>query len=86
MKRKNMINAFNIKGKMGKYIVTMEHLKNTVSGNTKFRAVVVRCNSNIDGDWLFNSVYEFTGHNIDEKEEAKWIVERYEKEREEYEG
>lgn len=79
VKRKNNIYAFNIYRKTpdgdGNYIVTLESLKNTPSGNPRYKAVIV-FEPYKEGS-RYNAVYTFTGHYMGEQKEAEWILDKY---------
>lgn len=65
----------------GSYAVNLEHLRNTYSGNPRFKAkvIVLKVNGEVrNDDYAFTAVYSFTGHYLNDYDEAKWIVERYE--------
>ena len=66
--RKNMIDAF----KIDNYIVTLESLKNTYSGNPRFKAVIIKVEDGTTN--FYNAVYTFTGHYMSRAQEAAWIV------------
>ena len=55
------------------YIVTLERLQNSYYGNPRFEAGII----NLDkmGGYIGVHVYRFTGHYMDEYQEARWIVE-----------
>ena len=58
------------------WLVTLERLANTYSGNPRFEATLI----NLDNDDVFigSFVYRFTGHYMDERAEAEWIVKHHE--------
>lgn len=85
IKRLNMINVFKIKRNNKLYIVSLESLKNTPSGTPRYKAIIGVDNDydldlNSSGISLFNAVYTFTGHYLNEKDEANWILDEYLKE------
>lgn len=67
VKQKNMIDVFEIDN----HIITLEHLKNTNAGCPRYHAVII--NKNTCSNWVFN----FTGHYLSPKDEAKWILEHH---------
>lgn len=77
-KRQCQIDAFQISTEKRNYIVTLEHLKNDVNGNGRYKAVIVFPEQNEKS--FYNAVYTFTGHYLCAYGEAQWIVEYYEKE------
>ena len=88
VKRSTQIYAFAIQGCKGLYYVTLESLKNTESGAPRFKAVIIKTETNmkgqlvaIDGIDHYNAVYTFKGHYLNPLGEARWIVEHYESER-----
>lgn len=58
------------------WLVTLERLHNTYSGNPRFEATLI----NLDNDdvYIGSFVYRFTGHYMDERGEAEWIVKHHE--------
>lgn len=78
-KRKNQIDAFKVKTNRGNHIVTLEHLKNDRNGNPRYKAVIIFTEAEEEKEY-YNAVYTFTGHYLGRFEEAKWIVNYYEKE------
>ena len=77
-KRQYQIDAFQIKTNRGNHIVTLEHLKNDRNGNPRYKAVIIFTEE--ETKEYYNAVYSFTGHYLGRFEEAKWIVNYYEKE------
>lgn len=77
-KRHYQIDAFKIETNRGNHIVTIEHLKNDTYGNPRYKAVIIFTEE--DTNNYYNAVYTFTGHYLSRFEEAKWIVNYYEKE------
>ena len=77
-KRQNQIDVFQINIESRDYIVTLEHLKNDVNGNSRYKAVIVFIEPS--QKQFYNAVYTFTGHYLGHYGEARWIVEYYEKE------
>ena len=85
IKRKNQISAYQLLGNKGAYIVAIEHLHNTESGCPRFRACIMKLEENQDGklclkegESLYNAVYHFTGHYLNERGEARWILDYHE--------
>lgn len=76
MKQLNSIDAYSIKTERNDYVVTLESLKNTTSGNPRFKAVIITLDSNAKE--FFNSVYTFNGHYFSRRDEAKHIVNYHE--------
>ena len=70
-KRKTMLSVYTVNGVNGKYTVTLESLRNTPSGNARYRAVIIYNNG-------YNAVYTFTGHCYSPFEECKWITKFHE--------
>lgn len=66
-KRQDMIGVYHING----YTVTIERLRNTRSGNARYRAVIIYENG-------FNAVYTFSGHYYDMVDECRWVVKFHE--------
>ena len=80
IKRQYQIDAFQISTEKRNYIVTLEHLKNDVNGNGRYKAVIIFPEQNEKS--FYNAVYTFSEHYLGRLGEAKWIVEYYEKETE----
>lgn len=61
--------------------MNLDKLKNTDAGQPRFKATVitlqVRGEEPPEGEF-FTSVWQFLGHYLSDRDEAKWIVERYE--------
>ena len=68
IRRQNQIDAYSIDG----YIITLETLKNTTSGNPRFKAVIVHTEPGAES--FYNAVYTFTGHYFNHYGEAKYIL------------
>lgn len=86
IKRLNQINAYEITGLKGAYTVALERLHNTPSGCPRFKAIIIKHETNNEGKLsfedqrsLYNAVYTFWGHYSSERTEAAWIVGEYEK-------
>lgn len=77
-KRQYQIDAFKINTERNNYVVTLEHLKNDINGNPRYKAVIVVIEK--DTEFYYNAVYTFSGHYLCGYGEAQWIVEYYEKE------
>lgn len=81
-KRLFNVATYKIKTNRGIYAVCMERLKNTTCGNPRFTARIVTLEifdeKFINDDFLFTSHYNFNGHFMNELDEARWIVNRYE--------
>ena len=70
-RRLNAINAYSIDG----YIITLERLHNTNSGNPRFKAVIIKPE---DGSKAFyNAVYTFSGHYLSDIDEAREILRQH---------
>ena len=78
IKRQYQIDVFKISTEKREYVVTLEHLKNDINGNPRYKAVIIFPEQNEKS--YYNAVYTFTGHYLNGFGEAKWIVEYYEKE------
>lgn len=82
-KRMNNKNSYKVMTVKADYIVTLERLKNTYSGNPRFEASIMivkdYINETTNSDYIFTVCYRFNGHYMNEQNEAKWIVEHYEK-------
>lgn len=78
-KRQNQINVFRINTEKQEYIVTLERLKNDANGNGRYKAVICFIESAPIKNF-YNAVYTFTGHYLSSYDEARCIVEYYEKE------
>lgn len=74
-KRNTMIDVI----KVNRYTVTMERLRNTRSGASRFKAVIIYENG-------FNAVYTFSGHYATISDEARWIVHFHEEHLNDLEG
>jgi len=80
-RQKTNPSAYKVETFRGTYAVTLERLHNTEAGAPRFKAQVitlqVRGEEPPEADF-FATAWTFTGHYIQEREEAKWIVEHYE--------
>jgi hypothetical protein len=74
--RSKSLNTFQINTTSGNYLVTLERIKNTTSGNPRFEATIIDLNSYCFATYK----YTFQGHFMSENDEAQWIAERHEKE------
>lgn len=77
--REDNRSTYIIRTALGNYAVTLWRLKNDINGNPRWEANVMVMNGN---DYWFTAVYRFAGHYYNEQDEARWIVERYEKDKE----
>ena len=69
-----IVSTFQVDGKLGNYLVTLERLKNTNMGTPRFKATIVDLNS-----YCFATCqYTFHGHYLGDDGEAEWIVNHYE--------
>ena len=55
------------------YIVTLSRVKKDVNNNPRYEAEIIVI---ADNYLSLAYVYRFTGHYMDDREEAKWIVDR----------
>ena len=78
-KRQNQIDVFRVNIEEHEYIVTLERLKNDANENAKYKAVICFIDP-APVRSLYNAVYTFTGHYLSKYDEARWIVEYYERE------
>ena len=78
-KRQNQIDVFRVDIEEHEYIVTLERLKNDANGNAKYKAVICFIDP-APARSFYNAVYTFTGHYLSRYDEARWIVEYYERE------
>lgn len=80
-RQKTNPSTYKVETLRGTYAVTLERLHNTEYGAPRFRAQVITLQ--VRGEeppenYFFTTAWTFTGHYIQEREEAQWIVERYE--------
>ena len=87
IKRQNQISTYEVLGTKAAYTVALERLHNTPSGCPRFKAIIIKHETDKkgkltyeDGRSLYNAVYTFNGHYYGERIEAAWIVSEYEKE------
>ena len=78
-KRQNPIDVFRVNIEEHEYIVTLERLKNDANGNGTYKAVICFIDP-VPVRKFYNAVYTFTGHYLSSYDEARWIVEYYERE------
>lgn len=81
-KRLNNVNTYKITTSRANYAVVLERIKNDTYGNPRFEARVIVLEvfgDYVNPDYCYTSHYRFSGHFRDEIEEAKMIVEEYEK-------
>ena len=76
-KRLNNVSVYRITTNNSNYIVQLERLKNTYAGTPRFKATITNMNTFTD-NFNYSPVYTFTGHYIEECEEAKHIVNYHE--------
>ena len=57
-----------------KWLVVLEHLKNTETGCPKFKATLILQNGMVSNIAIYNAVYQFKGHYLNDYDEAKWIL------------
>lgn len=88
IRRSNQIYAYAIQGTKALYFVTLETLKNTEAGAPRYKAVIIKTETNlkcqlvaIDGIDHYNAVFTFKGHYLNPLGEARWIVDYYENQR-----
>ena len=77
MKRLTNQAAYNIKGRLNDYIVTIERQTNAQDGTPRYKAAIITKDEKETGT-LYNAVYSFRGHYYAEKEEAQFIVDEHE--------
>lgn len=82
MRRKNNKNTYKITTERGVYAVTLERLKNNVYGNPRFSAniLVIEKDGEASDDYIFTACYTFDGHYLSERDEARFVVDHYERE------
>ena len=75
IKRLNAVNTFEVKDKIDrKWIIVLEHLKNTNMGCPRFKATLIMQDGMVSNVAKYNVVYQFTGHYLNDYDEAKWIL------------
>ena len=75
MKKLDSACAFEIKDDTErKWLVVLEHLKNTETGGPKFKATLILQNETFSNTSIYNAVYQFKGHYLNDYDEAKWIL------------
>ena len=75
VKRLNATNTFEIKDDTErKWLVVLEHLKNTETGCPRFKATLILQNGMVSNIAIYNAVYQFKGHYLNDYDEAKWIL------------
>lgn len=57
-----------------KWIVIMEHLKNTQAGAPRYRAIISEVKEDNYERWQIATFITFIGHYWEEKEEAKFAI------------
>lgn len=86
--KKTCFITYMIDTERGRYLVSMERLKNTKYGQPRFSAVITKildfkyndiCN-NADNCCRLSYRYNYTGHYWQEMEEAEYIVRKHEEE------
>lgn len=78
MKRLNQISCYKIDTSKHHYIVTLERLNNTSSGTPRFKAIIMIYSDSGVVNSLYNAVYTFNGHYMNELGECEWIVNQFE--------
>lgn len=68
IRRQDQIDAY----KIDDYIITLERLHNTPSGNPRFKAVIIHTEPGAEA--FYNAVYTFNGHYYNNSGEAKYIL------------
>ena len=75
MKKLDSASTFEIKDNTErKWLVVLEHLKNTEMGCPKFKAILILQNETFSNTSIYNAVYQFKGHYLNDYDEAKWIL------------
>lgn len=75
MKKLDSASTFEIKDNTErKWLVVLEHLKNTKMGCPKFKAILILQNETFSNTSICNAVYQFKGHYLNDYDEAKWIL------------
>lgn len=75
MKKLDSASTFEIKDNIErKWLVVLEHLKNTKMGCPKFKATLILQNETFSNTSIYNAVYQFKGHYLNDYDEAKWIL------------
>lgn len=83
MKKLDSASTFEIKDNTErKWLVILEHLKNTKMGCLKFKATLILQNETFSNTSIYNAVYQFKGHYLNDYDEAKWILDYHIKETE----
>ena len=76
IKRLNSISTFELKDNIDrKWTIALEHLKNTRMGCPRFKAILIMKDGMVSNVTSYNAVYQFTGHYLNDYDEAKWILE-----------
>lgn len=72
MKKLDVACTFELKDKIErKWLVVLEHLKNTEMGCPKFKATLILQNETVSNTSIYNAVYQFKGHYLNDYDEAK---------------
>lgn len=82
MRRKNNRNSYRITTPRANYAVTLDRIRNDASGNPRFEANILVLNvfgEEMDSTFIYTPVFTFSGHYSGDEEEARWIVNQYEK-------
>ena len=76
-RRMNNQGAYIVKVEERGYFVNMIRLNNDINGNPRLEAHVTTVSSMLNyNGYCSVYVYRFSGHHINEKEEAEWIAKR----------
>ena len=72
VKRLNAVNTFEIKDNTErKWLIVLEYLKNTKMGCPRFKATLILQNGMVSNIAMYNVVYQFNGHYLNDYDEAK---------------
>jgi hypothetical protein len=83
-KRKDNLITVKVETEKAVYAVTLERLNNGTYGQPRYKAAIVCLiakadNNSIDtAQYFYTACYTFTGHYCGDKEEAAYIVKRFE--------
>lgn len=81
MKRLTNASTYKVETDRAVYAVHLEHGKNTDAGQPRFKASIITLQVKGEPEpegCYYTTTWTFLGHYLNDQDEAKWIVERYE--------
>ena len=80
MRRLTNSSTYKVETDRAVYAVNLKRTTNSYYGHPRFRAalITISVKGEPDSAYLYTTEWSFTGHYMNDQDEARWLVERYE--------